>query len=563
MNVTITKFHGPRKREPHGLSFALLLGLALMFSWQKPGFAQYPLEGTRQAMYAGSWYEGDGDKLRRQIQDMLQGAAPLVDAASAAKLTAANSALTHPILALVVPHAGYVFSGQAAAHAYKAVQGQTVKRVFLLGPSHHVAFHGAALPMAITFSTPLGDLDVDKDVTAELKEYPIFSKQPEVHRVEHSLEMQLPFIREVFGPDVKIVPIVIGLLSDDTEIRLLAEILKGYVSSTDLVVVSSDFTHYGPRYQYQPFKENIRDNVRKLDSSAFEHLSHLDLDGFLKFQEETKDTICGFYPCSILTAMLPEGCKATLLEYYTSQDTTAEDKEHSVSYLAIAYSGGSWPEHPKEELKSRDLIKLSAADREALLKLARGTVESYVRDKKVPKPEDLGVKITAPMRQVMGAFVTLNKVSDMDTNSGAMHGGKELRGCIGYIWPLKPLYQAVMDNAVSACSRDYRFNSVQPGELKHLQIEISVLTPPRRVGSYHDIVLGRDGMVLFKEGHQSVFLPFVATEFGWTLPETLTQLSKKAGLSADDWKDGAKFDVFQADVFEEKLSAHPEKQVRH
>jgi uncharacterized protein (TIGR00296 family) len=104
---------------------------------------------------------------------------------------------------------------------------------------------------------------------------------------------------------------------------------------------------------------------------------------------------------------------------------------------------------------------------------------------------------------------------------------------------------------VSACSRDYRFNSVQPDELKDIRIEISVLTPPRRIADYHNIVLGRDGVVMFKEGHQAVFLPFVATEFGWTIPEMLTQLSKKAGLGPDDWKDGAKFDTFQADVFEE------------
>ncbi|HEY9869502.1 MAG TPA: AmmeMemoRadiSam system protein A, partial [Candidatus Obscuribacterales bacterium] len=132
------------------------------------------------------------------------------------------------------------------------------------------------------------------------------------------------------------------------------------------------------------------------------------------------------------------------------------------------------------------------------------------------------------------------------------NGGRELRGCIGYIWPLKPLYQAVIDNAVTACTADYRFYSVKPEELDHIRIEISVLTPPRRINSYNDIVLGRDGIVLFKDGHQSVFLPFVATQFGWDLPTTLSELSRKAGLNPDDWRDGAKFDVFQADVFEER-----------
>jgi AmmeMemoRadiSam system protein A len=112
-------------------------------------------------------------------------------------------------------------------------------------------------------------------------------------------------------------------------------------------------------------------------------------------------------------------------------------------------------------------------------------------------------------------------------------------------------WQSVMENAVSACSVDYRFDSVKPEELKDIEIEISVLSKPRPISSYKEIVLGRDGIVLAKNGKQSVFLPFVATQFGWTIDETLTQLSKKAGLEADDWKEGAHFDVFQAEVFEE------------
>src|SRR5438067_2372188 len=280
---------------------------------------QFALEGTRRPMYAGSWYEADEQKLRAQLDEMMKKAEPIVDAQSADKLTHTNPPLGKPVLAIVVPHAGYAFSGQAAAYAYKALHGQQVKRVFLLGPSHHVPFHGGALPMAVTFATPLGDLDVDMDVVNQLKDYPLFSRMPDVHKVEHSLEMQLPFIREAFG-DVKIVPICIGVLSDDTEMRLMAEMLKGYIRAGDLVVVSSDFTHYGPRYDYEPFKDNVKDNIRKLDSRAFELLSHGDLDAFVKFQEETKDTICGFYPCCVLSALLPYESKGTLLKYYTSQD---------------------------------------------------------------------------------------------------------------------------------------------------------------------------------------------------------------------------------------------------
>ncbi len=510
------------------------------------------LEGVRRAMYAGSWYEADPDRLSRQLAEFLANAQMPVDSKSAALAGGSNPPVQHPVLAIVVPHAGYAFSGQAAAYAYKSVAGQKVRRVFLLGPSHHVGFHGGALPMQVVFQTPLGDLEVDKEAVEQLRGYPLFAKMPEVHRVEHSLEMQLPFIRQVFGA-VKIVPVVVGALSDETDIRLMAEILKGYVSAGDLVVVSSDFTHYGPRYDYEPFRTDVKENIRKLDSRAFQLLSRKDLEAFLKFHDETRDTICGLYPCSVLAAMLPDQCHGTLLKYYTSADTGVEDKSNSVSYMAIAFSGGNWPEHPASAFKVSETIHLSPADREALLAMARKTIETYVRTKKVPTAEELGVRISEAMRSRLGAFVTLNKFAPGAAGSGqgGRNGHGELRGCIGYIWPLKPLYQAVIDNAVSACSRDYRFYSVQPDELKYIRLEISVLTPPRRIGGYQDIVLGRDGIVLFKDGHQSVFLPFVATMFGWDLPETLTQLSKKAGLAPDDWKDGAKFDVFQADVFEE------------
>src|SRR5262249_17371444 len=242
--------------------------------------AQSSAEGIRRPQYAGSWYEGDGEKLRAQLADFLAAATPLVDQESARLLTSSNGSVTRPVLAVGVPHAGYVFPGQAAAYAYKAIEGQKVSRVFLIGPSHHVGFQGAALPAAAIFATPVGDLEVDTELVAELKEYPIFKKLPEVHRVEHSLEMQLPFILAGFGP-VKIVPIVVGVLVDDADIRLMAEILKGYVAADDLVVVSSDFTHYGPRYDYQPFGPHVPEQIRALDAQAFDYLSRLNLDGFL------------------------------------------------------------------------------------------------------------------------------------------------------------------------------------------------------------------------------------------------------------------------------------------
>lgn len=493
--------------------------------------AQIGIEGTRRPMYAGTWYEADADVLKGQLQEYFTKATPPIDQTSASLITKTNTEPTAPITAIIAPHAGYIYSGQAAAYAYKQVVGKNIKRVFLLAPSHYIAFQGAALPTATTYVTPFGDLYVDIEVVSELQHYPQFKRLPDVHKVEHALEMQLPFIRDALG-EVTIVPIVIGMVPGLADVKLMGELLRRYIGKDDLVVVSSDFTHFGPRYEYQPFTTNIKENIRKLDSEAYGYISNLDLAGFLEFQEKTKDTICGFYPCCVLLSMVEPGTHTTLLKYYTSQDTTKSETDNSVSYLSIAFSGKPWgsPASRSE--------KLSQADKETLLKLARKTLNSYVESRQVPTLAELGITPSKALSEEKGAFVTLNK-------------NKELRGCIGHIWPLKPLWQSVIENAVSACSVDYRFNSVKPEELKDIELEISVLTKPTPIHSYKDIVLGRDGIVLAKNGKQAVFLPFVPTQFGWSLDETLTQLSKKAGLEPLDWQEGAHFDVFQAEVFEE------------
>lgn len=513
-------------------------------------FAQIGIEGKRRLQFAGTWYEADPEKLSAELDAFLAKADPIVDQKTVSLLCQTDSPITQPVSAIVAPHAGFAYSGQAAAYAYKCAKRANIKRIFLLGPSHYVGFRGAALPQAVTYATPFGDLDVDKQVISELRHYSLFSKMPDVHRMEHSLEMQLPYIYKVFG-EVKLVPIVIGQLSDETEAFMIAEILKRYIDKDDLVIVSSDFTHFGPRYDYQPFSDNIKQNVRNLDKRAFTTLAKLDAHAFMDFQRETKDTICGFYPLTVLLSMLPKQSHCTLLKYYTSSDTELADKDNSVSYLAIAFSGKVWVPASPAAVES----KLSTQEKQDLLKLSRRTLEMYVKDKKTPSPQELGITLTPNMTKLMGAFVTLYKKPTTDASKRAHDKRaqeKELRGCIGYIWPFKPLYQAVIDNTVSACSTDYRFYSVKPEELNDIFIDINVLTPPHRVANYESIVLGRDGIVLYKEGAQSVFLPSVPVDFGWDLSTTLTQLSKKAGLEPDAWKEGAKYDVFQSDSFEEK-----------
>lgn len=496
-----------------------------------------PTEGKRRAQYAGSWYEADPAKLSAQLSAYFDKVESDARATSSAR-----------VLAIISPHAGYMFSGSTAAFSFAAARDADIKRVFVLGPSHHIALHGVALPMAASFETPLGDLLVDKDVIQNLKSYPLFQMQPEVHRVEHSLEMQLPLIRQAFG-EIRIVPLVIGQLGDETEVRLIAEILKGYVQEQDLVVVSSDFTHYGPRYDYQPFSDNIRENIEKLDREAFSFLSKTDVSGWMEFEERTHDTICGFYPCAVLCAMLPADSNASLLKYTTSQDVMPEEKHNSVSYLAISFTGKPWPEDPQRRIPAEEAIRMDDKEKQSLLEIARRSVELFVREKKVFDPEASGIAITPAMKECFGAFVTLyTKAPDGVLPENRV---EQLRGCIGSIWPIRPLWQTVIENAVAVCTKDYRFYPVEPAELDGLEIEISVLTPPRRANSFEDIVLGTDGIILSKNDRQSVFLPFVATEFGWDLEQTLTELCVKAGLKPNDWRQGAKFDLFQSISIEE------------
>jgi len=505
-------------------------------------------QDKRRAAFAGTWYEADANKLRAQLSRFLEQADEAMKTVPIEPSFKMNSKIEGSVLAIVAPHAGYIFSGPTAAFAYDAASDdRKIKRVFLLGPSHYAGFPGAALPSEKSFATPLGDLKVDRQVIDDLLHYPGFEIMPEVHRREHSLELQLPFIREAFG-DVRIVPIVVGLLGDVSEMQVAAQILRRYIEPDDLVVVSSDFTHYGPRYDYEPYPGKVRDNVRKLDEEAFSYLHKADLQGFFDFRERTQDTICGFFPCSLLLAMLPEDSHATLLNYRTSQDSMGEDEANSVSYMAVAFSHptstAGWP---KEETSN---VKLTDADKSALLKIARKALETFVREKRQITQAELKPLMTPVMKKAMGVFVTLYK---RNIGRNTVHGeDKELRGCVGYIFPVKPLIQAVIDNAIGSASRDYRFQGVIEEELKDLQIDINLLTPPRRVKSYKDIVIGRDGILLYKQGRQAVFLPSVATEFGWDLEQTLAQLAMKAGFPADAWKQDAQFDVFQSISVEEE-----------
>ena len=278
-------------------------------------------EMVRKSPIAGSWYPGEKKQLQSQIEEYLAKAKP--------------AAIEGRICALISPHAGIQWSGQAAACGYKLLKGKKIKRVIVLGPSHYSGFRGLATSAEEYYETPLGKIKVDKETSEALYKITLFQGPRNAELQEHSLEMQLPFLQSVIG-EFLLVPLVVGELSLN-DYAEAARALSPYLDANTIVVASSDFTHYGYRFGYQPFKENPRDNLKKLDEGAIKKIIAKDFQGFLNYVDETGATICGTRPIGIILKMLPAKAQGTQLDYYTSGDLTG-DFSSSVSYASIAFT---------------------------------------------------------------------------------------------------------------------------------------------------------------------------------------------------------------------------------
>ena len=466
------------------------------------------------------WHANDPNVLAKQVEGFFQ----------KAQVQSADD-----VVAIISPHAGYAYSGQTAAFGVKAAKAK-YKRVIVIGPSHQVPMQDVlSVPGLVThYQTPLGEIPLDTEFINKLLQSPLFKDIPQAYRTEHSVLIQLPLLQYRLG-DFKLVPIVAGQCSPQT-VQKVASILKSLVDSNTLVVASSDFVHYGPNYDYVPFDQNIPDGLKKLDMGAYDYISKLDSTGFLQYCDKTGATICGRVPIAILLSMLPSGTKPELLKYTTSGELTG-DFTNSVSYLSVAFHG-DWQKQIASEPTNTD-SSLTQKDKQNLLLLARRTIESYLQNGQASTPEQLGVTVTDAIKTKRAAFVTLKKNSD-------------LRGCIGDVFPRQSLYKSVIANAINAAVNDWRFSPVTRDELAGIKIEISALTVPQPIDSYNQIRLGTDGIVLNKAGYSALFLPQVAPEQKWTIEETLTHLSIKAGLPPDGWKKDASLLVFQAEVFGEE-----------
>ena len=481
-----------------------------------------PIPAERPARLAGSWYPADPTELTKELDTAL----------AAAKEEPAELPARH-LLGVIVPHAGYRFSARTAAAAYRLVGEAHPKRVFVMGPSHHSPIRGVVLVEARTFGTPLGPLTIDTAALDALSADPLFVRAPEVDAQEHSVEMQMPFIRKV-APDAKVVPLIVGRLTLD-EVQRVASRIRALLGPGDLLVASSDFTHYGPNYGYVPFRDDVPAQLKALDMEAWANIESGDTAAFWRFKHRTGDTICGFYPVSILMEALGGKTPSRLMRYDTSGAVTG-DTLNSVSYLAIALARDEgWAD---TEPPGGDTI-LTAEEQKLAVRIARQALETWFRTGEVLDARAAGLVAKGALERRQGVFVTLNNKAD-----------HSLRGCIGDVMGAYPLHEGIARHALDAALRDTRFEPVTAAELPGITIDVTVLTKPTPVAGTDAITIGRDGVILSKDGRSALFLPQVAVEQGWDLVTTLRHLAAKAGLGPDGWR-GASFQTFQGQVYDE------------
>ncbi|HET9024060.1 MAG TPA: AmmeMemoRadiSam system protein B [Burkholderiaceae bacterium] len=431
---------------------------------------------TRPAAVAGMFYPASPEALRRSVREFLDEAG--ADEAAPPKV-------------LIVPHAGYVYSGSTAARGYatlRQVAGR-VRHVVLVGPAHRVALRGVAIPSVGRFETPLGPLDLDRTALDALAEVPHVVQSDRAHAAEHALEVQLPFLQEVLE-NFTLVPLVVGDAAPDEVAAVLERVWGG---PETLIVVSSDLSHYLPY-----------DTARRVDAMTLAQV--LQLGPELDHQQA-----CGATPINALMLVARRrGLHPRLLTACNSGDT-AGDRDGVVGYAALAFTAEEARDNAQNDERG-----------EVLLAHARNAIESLFRRGNGKALRD------APFLDRPGAtFVTLCR-------------NGELRGCIGSLEAERPLREDVAANARAAALRDPRFEPLTERDLEGLSVEVSLLDAPQPL-TFHDeddlvrqLQAARDGVLLEYGRQRSTFLPQVWEQ----LPDPwdfLRHLKVKAGLSPDFW----------------------------
>lgn len=476
---------------------------------------------VRSPVVAGKFYPESATILKQVIEKYMEDAMP---------------PQSKDPLAIVVPHAGYIYSGQICADGWNQVRGREYDVIIIFGTNHTVAgLRKVALYPGCGFRTPLGTAVVDQELTAAIKAASddcVLDNGP--HAQEHSVEVQIPFGQVLF-PKAKIVAAIVGEADPALCNRFgaaLASVLKGQRA---LIVASSDLSHYPSAKDAEIVDMKVLEAVVTLDPTALHTTTQTQMARRLP---NLSTCACGEAPimAAMVTAKAMGATGGQIVRYAHSGNVPIGDRRKVVGYGAVVLGADLKKENPADrppETKETD-ASISLSDRKYMLGFARETIARFLTTQTLPLP-----RLTSPiLQEPRGVFVTLKKKGD-------------LRGCIGSMIPDRPLGELIGLMALKAALEDPRFPQVSLKEVPDLEIEISVLTPMKPVSGPNDIVIGRDGVLLQKGGRSAVFLPQVAPEQGWNRDEMLRHLSMKAGLLPNDWKEGATFQTFQAIVFSE------------
>jgi len=509
---------------------------------------------VRPATQANRFYTGDAQELSEEVDSLLSMHNSPLGRRTLATRGTQEFTMHNNVAALIVPHAGYYFSGNVAASAYMALDPKKqYKRIFLLGPSHHEWLDGASVNTeADWYETPLGRVKVDHETAMALTttDYTdltdsfsttdctddtdsVFSYRPEAHDREHCLEVQLPFLQRFFAQHAKevppIVPIVIST-NDYQKLKRIAEALKPYFTDENLFVISSDFSHY-PSYE----------DACEVDARTGKAIETGDVEEFIATinanarsgKRNLQTSACGEFAIITLMLMLDSQYEVKHLMYQNSGDIDNHDHSRVVGYHSFAIL--------RKDSNSSGLTRtdtdfvLSDDDKKALKAIALQSIKDSLDRKRCSDNSSL-FTLHSSLNQKCGAFVSLHK-----------HG--RLRGCIGHFGEDYPLHEIVAKMARAAAFEDPRFMPLTRDELDDLDIEISVLTPMRRIQSLDEFELHRHGIYIKKGYRSGTFLPQVADEVNWTKEEFVGHCSQdKAGLGWDGWRD-AELYVYEAIVF--------------
>lgn len=475
-------------------------------------------ERDRQPAVSGSFYPAGSERLRSELSGYFADfGKPRED--------------VH-VRAILVPHAGYIFSGHTAAAGFAAIpSGATYDNIFLIGVSHRYAFEGAAVFTSGNLVTPLGTIPVNGDLGKKLQSTNRwFISKDEAHGPEHSLEVQLPFIQYRFRTVPRVVPVLIGTKNLNV-LRAIASGLEPWFNDRNLFIISSDFSHYPSAEDAHSADRMVSDAIVKGDPEDFiRTIRKIESSGI----ENLATAMCG-WPAGLVLLYLADksdGLVFRNVEYTNSGDSPRGSKDEVVGYNAIVLEGRA------AEQKSSETFSLTGAEKETLLATAREAISARLEHRKPSDPD--ATKLTPRLKEPLGAFVTITIDGD-------------LRGCIGRFTSTDPLWEVVGTMATEAAFSDPRFPALTKQEYPSIHLEISVLGPMRKVQSPSEIRIGQHGIYIKKGYRSGTLLPQVAEERGWTVEQFLGYCARdKAGIGWDGWKDhDAELFVYEAYIFGE------------